>query len=190
MEIFNEIIAQHGLELILATLLIFSLAGIAMLLLKNRKEHHIIIDETYNEKRKKSDIIIDRNNTADIKNKKDGYETKNYRGTDIETAAWEDATFEKNSGKMKESAANVLDDIKPQAEAPTVDLEQLARFKEIDSKINGVKRSLMNEIITELKENKVQGIHSALESDSFKHKVAERKEREEQKQSKSGGRVA
>lgn len=201
MEISHQIITEHGSTVILLSLLICSFLAIAILLLKNRKENLVIKDEKYTDPRKRSDVIIDKNNiqTTDRKSKKDGYQPKNYRGTDIETAAWEDAGFEQDSGKLKESTANVLDDIQtPENDAPQSEAEEQAkRFKEISGKINNVSRSLMNEIITELRENRVQGINSAIESDSFAKKIEKKEHRQNRAEDlrhnnsgKGGGRAA
>lgn len=122
--------------------------------------------------RKKTDIIL-----TDKKNKK-GYQTKNYRGTDIETAAWEDSIFEKQTGKMHtENAENILDD-EPQVEDFKM-VENLTKehSRKTENKMNNVSRPFLDSIIVEINSNyKEHGISSGLKTTSFEEKLVHAKQ--------------
>lgn len=152
--------------------------AIATVFFKNIKEHSTILDANNHDTPKKTDIfMIDKNNKqtheTTPKQKKDGYQPKNYRGTDIETAAWEDSAFEKSSGKIHTNSANIIDDF-PDFElthAPHIAVETPKNTT------NGVQNSLLDSIVIEIKSNyNEHGISSGLKTTSFEERLKEKRE--------------
>jgi len=159
---------------------LFLLISIATLLLKNRKEYQVIESKEYHESRKKTDFII-----TDKNEEKDSYQTKRYRGTDIEIAAWEDKTLIKTQEKTTQEFDKVLTELSANNETKEPVKTAEEQNPTLNEKLSGVKKSLMHEVINELRENRLQGVNSALESDSFKAKLVKRREKEHKSHSKN-----
>ena len=193
METFLNVIASHGFYIVSTIFVLFLLLSIATLLFKNRKEYKVIESKKYHEDRKKTDFIItDKNNKQENEEnkQKDGYQPKRYRGTDIEIAAWEDKSLIKTQEKTTQEFEKVLAEISTNNEIKEPVKTPEERNPTINEKLSGVKKSLMHEVINELRENRLQGVSSALESDSFTTKLIKKREKEAKSHSKNKGIAA